>query len=319
MKQLVRDLKDKDQVDSTFFVREKFVGIGKNGRAYMSLQVGDNTGYLDARVWDRVEEITNEFETGDVLLIKGQVQIFQNKKQIVVHKLQRKDPSEYNVEDYFAKSNHNPHDVFAEVLVLVKAMRNDHIRQLVLDCLEDPEIKPKLLQAPAAKTIHHAWKGGLLEHILSIAKIMQFLGQHYSFLNKDLLLFGAIFHDLGKVWELQWENGIQYTDKGRLLGHMLLSCELIEKKSSRILGFPEDLKDILKHIVLSHHGKLEYGSPKLPHFLESMVVAMVDDLDSKIDTVRSIVIDEKGHGDKWSRYHEMFDRYFLLEDLNEKY
>lgn len=319
MRQNIRDLKDKEAVDSHFFVREKYIGFGKNGRPYMSLQLSDQSGSLDARLWEKVEELSSEFEVGDVIAVKGQLQIFQNKKQIVIHKLHRKDPSEYNVEDYFAKSNKDPHELYAELIVLVKAMRNDHLRQLVMDSLEDPEIKSRLIQAPAAKTIHHAWKGGLLEHILSISKILQFFAKHYSFLNGDLLLFGAIFHDLGKIWELSWENGIQYTDKGRLLGHMLLSCELVEKKAGRILGFPEDLKDILKHIILSHHGKLEYGSPKAPHFLEAMLVAMVDDLDSKMDTVNSIVQGERTHGDKWSRYHEMFDRYFLLENLNEKY
>ena len=145
------------------------------------------------------------------------------------------------------------------------------------------------------------------------------MGTHYAFLNRDLLLFGAIFHDIGKIWELSYDNGISYTDRGRLIGHMQIACELIDKKSARILGFNEELRDICKHIILSHHGKLEYGSPKRPKFLEAMVVAMVDDFDSKVATLKTVIDNERGSGEKWSRYNELFDRYFLLDDLNEKF
>ena len=223
-----------------------------------------------------------------------------------------------NFEDFIPKTSRNSEDMLVELLQLVRTMKNDHLRQLVLDTLEDPEIRPLVLKAPAAKSIHHAWLGGLLEHILSICKIMDFMGSHYPFLNRDLLLFGAIFHDIGKLWELSFDNGIGYTDRGRLVGHMQIACELVDKKSSRILGFTQELRDICKHIILSHHGKLEYGSPKRPKFLEAMVIAMVDDFDSKVSTLKTLIENERGSGEKWSRYSDLFDRYFLLEDLNEK-
>ena len=150
---------------------------------------------------------------------------------------------------------------------------------------------------------------------------MNSISQHYTFLNKDLLIFGAIFHDLGKIWELDinQQQQIYYTQSGQLLGHMLLACELVEKKSQQVLGFPEDLKIILKHIILSHHGKIEYGSPKLPMVPEALVIAMIDDLDSKIDTMMNFVNLEREAGESWSRYHEGFDRYFFLEDLKTKW
>ncbi|WP_413295113.1 3'-5' exoribonuclease YhaM family protein [Bdellovibrio sp. HCB185ZH] len=318
-KKTVQSLQDRDAVDSLFLVKEKNVGVGKNGRAFMGLQLGDATGTIDARLWDRVEELSRLFETGDVLKVKGQVQLFQNRKQLVIHKFERVENSEVNFEDFIPKSSKNSEDMMAELIQLVRSMRNDHLRQLVLDTLEDPEIRPRVLRAPAAKSIHHAWVGGLLEHILSICKIMDFMGSHYPFLNRDLLLFGAIFHDIGKIWELSYDNGVSYTDRGRLLGHMQIACELIDKKAARILGFSEELRDICKHIILSHHGKLEYGSPKRPKFMEAMLIAMVDDLDSKVATLKTIVDGERGSGEKWSRYNELFDRYFLLDDLNEKY
>ncbi|AFY02719.1 3'-5' exoribonuclease YhaM family protein [Bdellovibrio bacteriovorus] len=318
-KQTVQSLQDKSNVDALFLVKEKNVSVGKNGRPFMGLQLGDATGTIDARLWDRVDELAREFEIGDILRVKGLVQIFQHRKQLIVHRLERVEASTVDMADFIPATARNAEDMMAELTQLVRSMKNDYLRQLVTDTLEDPEIRPMVLRAPAAKSIHHAWMGGLLEHILSICKIMDFMGTHYSFLNRDLLLFGAIFHDIGKVWELSYDNGISYTDRGRLIGHMQIACELIDKKSSRILGFSEELRDICKHIILSHHGKLEYGSPKRPKFLEAMVVAMVDDFDSKVATVKTLMDNERGSGEKWSRYSELFDRYFLLDDMNEKY
>jgi 3'-5' exoribonuclease len=311
--------KDKDIVESQFLVKEKTVAVGKNGRSFMVLELSDATGSIDARVWDRVEELSRECDVGDILKIKGLVQIFQNRRQVIVHKIERVDPSLVNFEEYISKASRNPEDMMAELIKLVRTMKNDHLRQLVFDTLEDSEIRPHLLRAPAAKSIHHAWIGGLLEHILSISQIMDFMGNHYPFLNRDLLLFGGIFHDIGKIWELSYENNVAYTDRGRLIGHIQIACELIDKKAARILGFNDELRDLCKHIILSHHGKLEYGSPKRPKFLEAMVVAMVDEFDSKVSTVKTIMDGERDSGEKWSRYNDLMDRYFLLDDLNEKY
>ncbi len=317
-KQTIQSLKDRDTVDALFLVKEKNVGVGKNGRPFMGLLLGDATGTIDARLWDRVDELSKDFEVGDVLKVKGLVQLFQNRRQLILHRLERVDSATVDFADFIPQSSKNTEDMFVELLQMVRTMKNDHLRQLVLDTLEDPEIRPLILRAPAAKSIHHAWLGGLLEHILSISKIMDFMGKHYPFLNRDLLLFGGIFHDIGKVWELSYENGFSYTDRGRLLGHMQLACELIDRKASRILGFNEELRDICKHIILSHHGKLEYGSPKRPKFPEAMIVAMVDEFDSKVSTMMTFIDSERSSGEKWSRYSDLFDRYFLLENMNEK-
>lgn len=314
----VRNLQDKDTVEILLLVKEKNLAVGKNGRPFMGLILGDATGTIDGRLWDRVDELSREFDIGDIIKVKGLVQLFQNRKQFIVHRLERVEPTTVNMEDFITKSSLNTDDMMVELTQLVRSMQNDHLRQLVLDTIEDAEIRPMLMRAPAAKSIHHAWMGGLLEHVLSICHIMDFMGKHYRFLNRDLLLFGAIFHDIGKLWELSYDAGISYTDRGRLLGHMEIACELVDKKSARILGFSQELRDICKHIILSHHGRLEYGSPKRPKFLEAMVVAMIDDLDSKVTTVKTIIDNERDSGEKWSRYNDLFDRYFLLEDLNEK-
>ncbi len=318
-KQFVGELQEKQTVDSYFLVREKNLGIGRNGKPYMSVQLTDKTGSIDGRVWDRVEEMSSGFGIGDIVKVKGQVQLYQSRKQLVVQKLEKIESDEMSLDEFIPETSKNPKDLFVELSQIVKTIKNDHLRTLIQDCLEDPEIKPLMLKIPAAKTIHHARKGGLLEHILSICKIMEFLAVHYPFLNRDFLLFGAIFHDIGKLWELSFEQGIQYTDRGRLLGHMQIACELIDKKTSRIFGFSEELRDLCKHIVLSHHGKLEYGSPKRPKFLEAVVVSMIDELDSRVDSIHSLIVSERSTSEKWSRYYESYERFFLLDDLKEKF
>lgn len=318
----IKILNDKDNiVDRPFLVKDKIKGMGKNGRAFLSLLVGDNSGHIDARIWDRVEELSELFEIGDIITIKGQVQVYLNRKQIIIHKLEKPDQSGFTKEDFIINDIPvDAHALFAELVSTVNEIQTSYIKQLIIDCIQDEDIKTLLLKAPAAKTIHHAKRGGLIEHIISICKLMKMIAMHYEHLNCDLLVFGAIFHDLGKVWELEVNREqIQYTHKGRLLGHMQLACELIDKKSQRILGFPEDLKEILKHIVLSHHGKLEYGSPVRPYIMEAFVVASIDEFDSKMDTMFSFFKIERETGEPWSRYSEHFDRYFYIENLKGRW
>jgi len=319
----IRQLSDKDVIsERIFLVKDKSLGVGKTGKSFLTLLIGDQTGQIDGRIWDNVEELQSKFEIGDLIKIKGLVQIYNQRKQIIIHRLEKIVDGTLNKDDYKIKERLlDTHALYSELFQITQQIEIPALKQLVQDCLQDDEIKTKLLSAPAAKTIHHAHRGGLLEHIVSISKIMLFMGQHYPYLNKDLLLFGAIFHDLGKIWELDYtaQQQIYYTQSGQLLGHMLLSCELIEKKSQRILGFPEDLKVILKHIVLSHHGKLEHGSPKKPMFPEAMVVAMIDDFDSKMDTMMGFINQERLAGESWSRYNENFERFFMLEDLKQKW
>lgn len=319
-RQLVKDLKEKDLVQTILLVRSKNISLGKNGKPFMALQLGDHTGIVDARVWDNVEDVSREFDSGDLVRAKGQIQVYQNRKQLIVHKVEKLNDSTLNPEDFLIQSSLNPNDLFAEILTFVKSMKNDHLKQLCIDVIEDEEIKPLFLRAPAAKTIHHAWKGGLIEHVTSMMRTLDFLSGNYPFLNRDFLIFGALFHDIGKIWELSYENAFNYTDRGRLIGHMEMACELIDRKSTKILGFQQDLRDLCKHIVLSHHGKLEYGSPKTPHFMEAFLVAMVDDLDSKMATIHQFIMNERQSStDRWSRLNEMFERYFLLDNLKEKY
>jgi 3'-5' exoribonuclease len=329
-KEFVRDLQDKQAVHSIFLARDKALLTGKNGKPYLSVFLCDNSGSIDGRIWDNVETLNQSFQSGDMIEVKGQVQVFQGRKQVVIHRLEKATPEQFKVTDFVSRSSRAPEEMLQQLLQIVDEMQDANLRQLVRDVLNDPEIRPKILRAAAAKSIHHAYLGGLLEHILSICGIMKFLASHYENINLDYLIFGAIFHDIGKIWELDTDNGISYTDKGRLIGHMVMAVELVEKKASRILGFPEALKDLCKHIILSHHGKLEYGSPKTPMFLEAFLVAAIDDLDSKVNTIARFIESERqslagaapdGSGglgtgassESWSKYNQLFDRCFFLK------
>lgn len=319
----IRSFNDKDLIsDRVFLVKDKSMGVGKNGKPFITVLLGDKTGQIDCKIWDNVEIVNQLFNTGDLINIKGVVQVYNQRKQLVIHRIENVTATGLKTDDFIIEEKKfNSQELFLKLISIVNKIESSYIKQICLDCINDESLKEKLLRAPAAKTIHHAFSGGLLFHIISICQLMESIASQYDYLNKDLLIFGALFHDLGKIDELDIDsNGrIYYTDKGQLLGHMYLSCDLVEKKSQKILGFPEDLRLILKHIILSHHGKIEYGSPKLPMIPEALVVAMIDDFDSKMDQVTQFINHERLGGEKWSRFNENFDRYFYLEILKGKW
>lgn len=320
-KRFIRELKEKEHVQSPFLVTEKAAGTDRNGKRFLSLTLADSTGHLNARMFEKVDDYVEGFESGDVVWIKGFVQLFQNRKQVILHEVRKAESTEYSMTDMVAELGGDPRLHLEALLTIVGGLKNEFVRQLLLITLTDTQVSPLLLKAPAAKTIHHAYQGGLIEHIHSIVKVMDSISSLYEFLDRDLLIFGAIYHDIGKIFELDLADGIHYTPTGRLVGHMVLACELIDQKAATISEFPQDLKDVLKHIVLSHHGKLEYGSPKLPMIAEAMVVAMIDDLDSKLNTLFHFLKNEVQNvpkDEKWSHYHPGFERYFFLEFFRKR-
>lgn len=321
MKIFARDIKEKDHLQSVFLVLEKNSGKDRNGKAFLNLMVGDATGNVNARVFEKAEELASLFEVGDVIWLKGFVQLFQNRKQLIVHDLRKAADGEYDMAQLVPQLGGDPRAQLDELIQWSGELQNEFVRRLLCDTLKDPKVAAVLLKAPAAKTIHHAYRGGLVEHIHSIAQIMALMAKHYTFLNYDLLLFGAIYHDIGKIFELDLSEGIHYTDGGRLVGHMAMACEMIDQRAAAIEGFPAALKDSLKHIVLSHHGRLEYGSPKLPMFPEALVVAMIDDLDSKMNTIFHFLkneVENVASTENWSHFHPGFERTFYLEFFRQK-
>lgn len=312
----VAEFVDKAHAAGYFLVKEKVFRTGKNGKSFLSFQLADRTGTVDARVWDNAEALQLIVQTGDVVQVRGLIQVFQSRLQLVVHKMERVAEPEVEPGLLVTASRQTEESMETELLTIVSRLSNAAIRELILQTLSDPQVRQRLLIHPAAKTIHHAYRSGLLEHILSIAKLMQAIHAHYTAsgvdMDLDYLIFGAIFHDLGKIWELEGEGPYQYSYRGRLVGHMAIALEMIDAK---VIGIPDmDLRtlDKLKHIILSHHGKLEYGSPKEPMFLEAALVAMVDEFDSKVAALTQFISAEKAGGAEWSRLHPQLNRYFLL-------
>ncbi|MCB0394219.1 MAG: HD domain-containing protein [Bdellovibrionales bacterium] len=313
----VKDLVEKQTIQSVFLVRDKSLLTGKTGKPYLTLVLADKTGQVDGRIWDGAESWNEQFEADEFVQVKGFLQLFQNRRQFVVQSLEVVDPLSVELMHFLPSSLRSSESMMSELEQIMSTIKNPFIKELVNQTLNDNELRPLILTAPAAKTIHHAYLGGLLEHVLSISQVMVRIADHYKNLDKDLLLFGALFHDLGKIWELSFDRQIGYTDVGRLVGHIPLGSEYIEKKTSTIENFPYDLKNVLKHIVLSHHGRLEFGSPKRPKFLEALVVAYIDDLDSKIAALDEFIRGEKNLGNSWTRYNQMYDRYFYTSTMKD--
>ncbi len=308
-------------MQSAYLVRDKTHGADRNGKMIANLTLTDATGEVNARIFEKVEQMVAGFEAGDVVWIKGFVQLYQNRKQVIVNEIRRATEEEYRLQDLVADLGGDPREHLAAIEARVAELSSPWVRQLIELTLNDETVRAQILSAPAAKTIHHAYRGGLIEHIRSIVDVMCSLAELYPYLDRDYLIFGAIYHDIGKLKELELSDGIRYTDEGRLVGHMNTACQMIDSFASSIEGFPEDQKLILKHIVLSHHGRLEYGSPKLPVMIEAIVVAMIDDLDSKLNTLFHFMKNEMQNvpdDEKWTHYHSGFDRYLFLDVFRKK-
>ena len=316
-KQFIKNLQDKDSVGSVFLVAEKNLMTDKNGKSYLSILLSDATGSINARLWEKAQEFASKFDVGDYVKVRGHVQLFQGRKQIILLEVFRADANLFNPDDFVAQSNVPVEALWSELQSLMSEIKNPWIAKLTQMVLADEEISQLVKIAPAAKSIHHAYRGGLLEHVVSIAKIMKFFGKHYEFLNQDYLLFGALFHDLGKIWEISSEPGFQYTERGRFVGHMAMGCEVVDRFTAQIPDFPQTEKDLLKHIILSHHGKMEHGSPKEPAFLEAFFVAAIDHLDSQVNSIFTFLKEELDSGNSWSRLHPQYNRYFYLDLLKK--
>lgn len=318
MKELyVAQIKERDQVNGQFLVREKTTAMAKNGKPYMTLKLMDRTGEVEGRIWDRVEELSGLFDQDDFVRVTGKASVYLGKMQLVVQRLEKIAEQEVDLADYLPVSARPVEQMLAELRQLVASLETPHYRQLMEAFLADEEFLQHFIQAPAAKTIHHAYLGGLLEHSLAVAQLAEDISRHYPGVQRDLLLTGALLHDIGKVAELCYERSFGYTDTGKLLGHIVLGVEMIEAKLRQLDSFPGPAGLLLKHLLLSHHGQYEYGSPKRPKTLEAVILNYLDDLDSKINGVQSHLQKEPDNGAAWSGYHRIYDRYFYKETGEE--
>jgi 3'-5' exoribonuclease len=285
----VNELGPNQVVTSSFLVQSKEIRQKKTGEPYLSLILSDRTGELEAKMWDNVAEVMDTFERNDFVKAKGLVQIYHNRTQFTIHKMRRLDESEVDFADYFPASRRDAEEMWTELRGIVASLGDPHLKGLLTALLDDEDIARRYKIAPAAKQIHHAFLSGLMEHVLSVCGMARLAAQHYSNIDLDLLLAGVILHDIGKIYELSYDRGFGYTPEGQLLGHMMIALRMVAEKIGQVPEFPKPLRALVEHMIISHHGHLEFGSPKAPLFPEALLLHYLDDLDSKMECMRAAV------------------------------
>ena len=282
----VADLTPGTRLEASFLIQSKERKTASTGKPFLDLELRDTSGVIRAKVWD-CDRLDQGFEVDDFVLVQGHVEAYRGTPQVVVSKIRRCADEEIDPRDYFPRSARDPEEMYAELVGRLERMPEGPLRALLLAVVQDPEIAAKFKLAPAAMSFHHAYLGGLLEHVLSLIQLGDQVSDHYPSLRRDLVLAGLVLHDLGKIEELSFTRAFRYTTRGQLVGHIAIGLESVRAKLRDIPDFPAALKDQIEHIILSHHGQLEFGSPKEPMFPEALVVHYLDNLDSKLESMRA--------------------------------
>ena len=307
----ISDLKPNQVITTTLLVHIKDVRQKKSGEPYLSLLLGDRTGEVDAKMWDNVADVIDTFERDDFIKVKGLLQVFQNRPQLTIHKMARVLDTEVDFADYFPASERDSAEMFAELRGIVAGITNMHLRMLLDAFLDDEPLARMYRIAPAAKHVHHAYLGGLIEHVLSVCNMCRVAAAHYKYVDLDLLLTGAVLHDVGKVAELTYDRSFGYSTEGQLLGHIIIGLRLLHDKLQRFPEFPAKLRVLVEHLIVSHHGELEFGSPKVPQFPEALLLHHLDNLDSKMECMRSLVAKDRHVEGCWTGYNTSLERSLL--------
>lgn len=304
----VKDLKDNDRIKGLYLAREKKVGQTKKGDPFLSITLSDRTGDIEARVWDNALELASLFREGDILEVQGQTGSYKGQIQMTLSGLRVSEGGDPDL--FLEASSSDITEMMAALRGLIKKIRDADLRSLSDRFLSDHDFAEQFKKCPAAKNFHHGYIGGLLEHTLSVCRMAVQVSTHYPKIDGDLLLAGAFLHDIGKIKEFKYGTAIDYTDEGRLLGHVILGVGMLDEKLASMKKFPEETALRLKHLILSHHGEYEFGSPKRPKFLEAFALHMIDDLDAKMNGIARYMERDTKEG-SWTDFNRMFDRYLL--------
>ncbi len=307
----VKDIKEGEPVRDLFLVGNKALLTSNAGKPYLSLQLRDRTGQVEGRVWDRAEEIGKRFERDDVVEVSGTAISYQGRIQFKVHDVRREVAGARDLSEYLPVTRKGIDALWAELQRFVAGVKDADLSSLLAAVFPDPpstDVAQRFRQAPGGKTMHHDYIGGLMEHTVSVAGICRLLSAHYEGVDADLLLAGALLHDIGKVHELSYEGAFDYTDEGRLLGHLYMGAEYVDRVCASLPAFPPGKTMLVKHMILSHHGELEYGSPKRPKTLEAILLHFVENMDAKVAAFQDAVA-EMREGARWTDYQRMFERY----------
>jgi 3'-5' exoribonuclease len=309
----VTELSSEQTITTFFLVHEKEIRNTREGKSYLRLELGDRSGTIEARMWDLFEQIAKDINRDDFVKVQARVEIYRNKPQLAIQQVRRARPDEIDLVDFLAHTKFDVEQLWAELLGHVQSITNPYLKTLVSNILTDPAITPRYKRAPAAKVMHHAFIGGLLEHVVGLCGLAKQIAAHYTELDLDLLLTACALHDVGKLDELCYDRAIGYTAAGQLLGHIVMEVDTVSRAIDAIPNFPAPLKTVVQHLLISHHGEYEFGSPKLPMIREALVFHYLDDLDSKIASIRNAIA-TSSPDDPWSSYSSALGRKFLKLD-----
>jgi len=275
----VSELNSEQNITTFFLVCEKELRNTREGKPYLRLELGDRSGTIEARMWDQFENAAKSINREDFVKVQARVEIYRNRPQLAVMQVRLAKPEEIDLADFLPQTKSDVGKLYAQLLEFAGAVGDPWLKQLVTGILNEPAVAVRYKRAPAAKVMHHAYLGGLLEHVVSLCGLAKLAAAHYPELDLDLLLTAAILHDVGKLDELCYDRTIGYTVEGQLLGHIVMEVQTVSKAMDAIEGFPANLKTVVKHLLISHHGEYEFGSPKLPMIREALVFHYLDDLD----------------------------------------
>ena len=307
----ISDLRDGQAVAATFLVRSKEIRTSpRTNRSWMQLELADRTGTISGKMWDGFESMVTLFERDDVVKVRARAKLYNEQLELTVEHVAPCSENDYELADFLPHTKQDVEKLYARLNEAVHSAENPWIKTLLVSVVEDASIAPKLKRAPAAMTMHHAHIGGLLEHVVSLIDLMRLVASHYPELNRDLLLAGVVLHDIGKIDELSCARGFGYTTEGQLLGHIALGQAIVRRKIESISDFPRPLAIVIEHLILSHHGSLEFGSPKLPLTREAVALHFLDDLDSKMAAIETTMASDAGNGD-WTERNPALRRNLL--------
>ncbi len=303
--QFINTLREGDNVASIYFCRVKNTLQTKNGKNYYSLQLQDSTGMIDGKVWDLNSGI-DYFEEMDYIQVEGQVVSYQNNPQMNIRRIRKAQEGEFLPEDYMPCTKKDRNEMYRELLKLVASVEDKDYHAVLVHFFKDSDFAVRFRDHSAAKSVHHGFIGGLLQHTVAVAKLCDFYCTQYPLLNRNLLITAALCHDIGKLYELAPFPKNDYTDEGQLVGHIVMGAIMIDKAVCKIEGFPEKKANELKHCILAHHGKLEFGSPKKPSLIEALALSYADDTDAKMEIFTEIL---ENHADRdgWLGYNKLFE------------
>jgi len=309
----VTDLGTEQTITTFFLVHEKEIRNTRAGKSFLRLALGDRSGTIEAVMWDQFEASAKDISRDDIVKVNARVEIYRNKPQLTLQQLRLAKPEEVDLADFLPHTKEDVGKLWSQLLEYANSISNPWLKKLVNGIVADPAIAARFKRAPAAKVMHHAYLGGLLEHVVGLCGLAKQVAAHYPELNADLLLTVAILHDVGKLEELCYDRAIGYTTQGQLLGHIVMEVETVSKAMDAIEGFPANLKTVVQHLLISHHGQYEFGSPKLPMIREALVFHYLDDMDSKMAAVRAALATDSGE-EEWSSYSAALGRKFLKLD-----